>query len=113
MANITTIAGAFFEACEAGKGWEGCRAYCLPNATFAAQSEPLAEIRTLQAYTEWMKGLLTFMPDGRYKVKSFATDAEHGVALCLYYVEIRFRSVAHDFPRRIAKSYLPMCFVVM
>src|SRR5947207_12601013 len=74
MANITSIAKQFFGACEAGKGWEGCRAYCLPNATFSAQSEPLAEIRSLQAYTEWMKGLLTFMPDGRYVVKSFAID---------------------------------------
>ena len=74
MADITAIAKEFFEACEAGKGWEGCRRYCLPNASFSAQSEPLAEITTLQAYTEWMKGLLTFMPDGRYVVKSFATD---------------------------------------
>ena len=30
----------------------------------------------MQAYAEWMKGLLTFMPDGRYDVKSFATDVE-------------------------------------
>ena len=78
MANITAIAKEFFEACEAGKGWEGCRPYCWPNASFAAQSEPLAEISTLQAYAEWMKGLLTFMPDGRYVVKSFATDNERG-----------------------------------
>jgi hypothetical protein len=56
MANITSLAKEFFEACETGKGWEGCRTYCLPNAPFSAQSEPLAEIRTLQAYTEWMKG---------------------------------------------------------
>src|SRR5437763_8354449 len=63
MPSMTLIAREFFEACEAGQGWEGCRAYCLPNATFAAQSEPFAEIRTLQAYTEWMKGLLSFMPD--------------------------------------------------
>ena len=83
MANITSIAKEFFEACEAGKGWEGCRAYCLPNATFSAQSEPLAEIRSLQAYTEWMKGLLTFMPDGRYVVKSFATDDERS-SVCAY-----------------------------
>ena len=83
MTNVTSIAAAFFESCEAGKGWEGCRAYCLPNATFAAQSEPLAEIRTLQAYTEWMKGLLSFMPDGRYEVKSFATDAERN-SVCAY-----------------------------
>jgi hypothetical protein len=55
----------------------------LPDASFAAQSEPLAEIRTLQAYTEWMKGLLTFMPDGRYVVKSFATDDERS-SVCAY-----------------------------
>jgi hypothetical protein len=30
----------------------------------------------LAGYTDWMKGLLTFMPDGRYEVKSFATDEE-------------------------------------
>jgi predicted ester cyclase len=83
MVEITAIAKQFFEACEAGKGWESCRPYCLPNASFAAQSEPLAEIRTLQAYTEWMKGLLTFMPDGRYVVKSFATDNERG-SVCAY-----------------------------
>ena len=83
MANITSVAKEFFEACEAGKGWEGCRAFCLPNATFSAQSEPLAEIRSLQAYTEWMKGLLTFMPDGRYVVKSFATDHERS-SVCAY-----------------------------
>jgi hypothetical protein len=35
MASITTIANEFFVACETGKGWEGCKAYCAPNATFA------------------------------------------------------------------------------
>lgn len=30
-----------------------------------------------------MKGLLTFMPDGRYEVKSFATD-EHRQNVCAY-----------------------------
>jgi hypothetical protein len=76
MTAITGIAKNFFEACEAGKGWEGCKEYCEPGATFSAQAEPLAETRTLQQYTDWMKGLLTFMPDGRYALKSFATDEE-------------------------------------
>jgi predicted ester cyclase len=75
MADITTIAKAFFDACETGKGWDGCKAYCTPDASFAAQAEPLAEIRTLAAYAEWMKGLLVIMPNGSYAVKSFATDA--------------------------------------
>jgi hypothetical protein len=36
------VATRFFEACEAGKGWEACKAYCKPDATFSAQAEPLA-----------------------------------------------------------------------
>ncbi|MBM3489924.1 MAG: nuclear transport factor 2 family protein [Alphaproteobacteria bacterium] len=76
MASITDTARAFFEACETGKGWDGCKAYCLPDATFCAQSEPLAELRTLQQYTEWMKAILKVLPDGHYTLKSFATDAE-------------------------------------
>ena len=74
MTHMTDTAMAFFEACETGKGWAGCAAYCTPDATFAAQSEPLAEVRTLKDYTEWMKGLLVFIPDGSYEVKSFAAD---------------------------------------
>jgi hypothetical protein len=76
MATITSVAKEFFEACEAGKGWPACRAYCAPHASFASQAEPLADIRSLEGYTEWMKWLLSFMPNGRYAVKSFATDAE-------------------------------------
>jgi predicted ester cyclase len=76
MTSITEIAGKFFEACETGKGWEGCKQYCKPGATFSAQAEPLADIATLQQYTEWMKGLLTPIPDGRYELKSFATDEQ-------------------------------------
>jgi predicted ester cyclase len=81
--SITETARAFFDACETGKGWERCGAYCQPHASFAAQAEPLAEVRTLQDYTEWMKALLGFVPDGRYEVKSFATDHERN-NVCAY-----------------------------
>jgi predicted ester cyclase len=80
---ITKTAKAFFEACETGKGWEKCSAYCLPDATFAAQAEPLADVRTLKDYTEWMKALLVFVPVGSYEVKSFATDDERN-NVCAY-----------------------------
>ena len=73
---ITETAMRFFEACESGKGWEECKTYCAPDATFSAQSEPIADIKSLEQYTEWMKGLLTLMPDGGYEIKSFATDDE-------------------------------------
>ena len=76
MSDMAQIARQFFEACEAGKGWQGCSNYCLPNATFSAQAEPLAEIRTLQAYTDWMKGLFGFMPDACYELRSFAVDED-------------------------------------
>ena len=83
MTAMTGIAKKFFEACEAGKGWEGCKEYCTADATFSAQAEPLADIRKLQQYTDWMKGLLTFIPDGRYELKSFGTDDERK-SVCAY-----------------------------
>ena len=77
-ARTVEVARAFFDACETGKGWEGCRDYCTPDATFSAQAGPLAQLRTLEQYTEWMKGLLTPLPDGRYEIRSFAADEERG-----------------------------------
>jgi ketosteroid isomerase-like protein len=76
MATITDTARAFFDACETGKGWNVCRAYCSPDATFAAQAEPLADVTTLQQYTDWMQGLMKVLTDASYQVKSFATDTE-------------------------------------
>lgn len=76
MPSITAVAKDFFAACETGKGWEVCKAYCTPDATFAAQAEPLMDVKSLAAYTDWMKGLMTVLTDGSYEVKSFATDAE-------------------------------------
>jgi len=83
MASITGVAENFFEACETGKGWDGCQTYCTADATFSAQAEPLADIHSLQEYTEWMKGLLSFIPDGRYELRSFATD-EQRQNVCAY-----------------------------
>ena len=74
--SITDTARAFFDALDTGQGWEACSAFCLPDATFAAQAEPLAEIQTLAEYAEWMKGMMSVLPDGRYDMKSFAVDPE-------------------------------------
>jgi hypothetical protein len=85
MAPITETAKAFFDACETGRGWEACQAYCSPDATFAAQAEPLADVKTLEQYTDWMKGLMTVLTDATYEVKSFATDKERN-SVCAYAV---------------------------
>ena len=76
MANIKDVAQSFFAECEAGKGWDVCRAYCTDDATFSAQAEPLLEVKTLAEYTDWMKGIMTVLPGAHYEVKSFATDTE-------------------------------------
>ena len=83
MPAMTETARQFFDSCETGGGWDACRSYCRPGATFSCQAEPLAGIDTLEAYTEWMKGLLTVMPNGSYAVKSFATD-EAQQNVCAY-----------------------------
>ena len=74
MSLIKQTAERFFDACETGRGWDGCQQYCHAGATFSAQAGALANVDTLQAYTDWMKGLLTSVPDGQYEVRSFAVD---------------------------------------
>ncbi len=74
--SMEQTAQGFFEACEAGKGWEACAPYCKPDASFSAQAEPLADVKTLAAYADWMKALVGFMPDASYDLKSWAVDAE-------------------------------------
>ncbi|MGZ2258103.1 ester cyclase [Roseobacter sp. A03A-229] len=75
------IAQTFFDACETGKGWEVCRTWCTDGASFACQADTLAEIKTLADYCEWMKGLLTPVPDGHYALTSFAMDEARGTAV--------------------------------
>jgi predicted ester cyclase len=76
MNDILGKAKLCFDARETGKGWEGCKAYCHPDATFSAQAGVLSDIDSLQGYTEWMKNLLTPVPDGRYELRFFAVDKE-------------------------------------
>jgi steroid delta-isomerase-like uncharacterized protein len=83
--DIATVARNFFEACETGEGWEGCRAYCTEDATFSAQADALADVTTLEAYAEWVKSLLSVLPDGHYDLKTFAVDAERD-SVCAFAV---------------------------
>jgi predicted ester cyclase len=78
MSAMRDVAAKFFDACETGGGWEACREYCHPGATFSAQAGALAEVDTLESYTEWMKGLFGPVPDGSYELRSFSVDEERG-----------------------------------
>ena len=79
MSAIRETAARFFDACETGKGWEGCRQFCHADASFAAQTDIFAGVDTLEAYTEAMKNLLSGpIPDGSYEIRSFAVDEARG-----------------------------------
>lgn len=78
---ISDSARDFFEACETGKGWEGCKGWCHENATFSCQAGALADVTTVAGYADWMQGLLGPIPDGHYEMKAFATDAERGAVV--------------------------------
>ncbi|WP_290648028.1 ester cyclase [Aquisalimonas sp.] len=85
MSSIMDTAGKFLDACDTGRGWDVCQQYCHADATFAAQAEPLADIDTLEGYTNWMQGLFDALPDGCYEIKSLAVDNERD-NVCAYAV---------------------------
>jgi predicted ester cyclase len=76
MSAIKDIAQRFFVACKDGKGWDACQEFCHPDATFSAQAPALAEITTIEGYTDWLKGLYTFVSGARYEIQSFAVDED-------------------------------------
>ena len=59
---ITDMAKAFFVACEAGKGWDGCRAYPLKfesqfNALMLGMKKYSPPRSTLKVSIPWMRRL--------------------------------------------------------
>ncbi|MGI9303915.1 MAG: hypothetical protein ACR2RB_14635 [Gammaproteobacteria bacterium] len=72
----------FFEACEAPEGWAGCKQYVAKDASFAAQSEPLADISTIEAYCEWMAAFATITaPGATYDLHMSSFDEKTGTAI--------------------------------
>ena len=71
---MLATANAFFVACETGKP---CAEYHTEDATFTAQSEPIADIKTLAKYTEWMKGFGdATVPGCSYELHHVGVDEE-------------------------------------
>ncbi len=79
--NALDNARRFFEACETAQGWDGCRDYVAEGATFEAQSEPLADVTSVEAYCEWMKAFGTVTaPGAAYELHASAYDEATGKA---------------------------------
>jgi hypothetical protein len=75
-------AKAFFEACEAPKGWAGCQQYVADGATFSAQCEPIAEMTTIEEYADWMYGFGTVTaPEAKYELHASAFDEANNTAI--------------------------------
>lgn len=75
-------AANFFHACEGLQGWAGCEPFVAPGAVFDSQCEPLAEIRTVQQYTEWMAGLgRQILPGCRYELHTASYDQATHMAM--------------------------------
>ena len=75
-------ARAFFDACESAEGWAGCQQYVADGATFSAQCEPLAEMTSIEEYTEWMAGFATGVaPGATYDVHVSAFDEASNTAI--------------------------------
>ena len=98
---------AFFDACEQGKGWEVCKQYCLEDAAFECDVLPP---QNLQAYTEWMKGLVAGpMPDAKYEVMSKTQGEGHSV-YCAKFLATHTGEggpvAASDPPKKTACDYV-------
>ena len=79
--NLSGNVREFFDACEKGKGWQICKEFCHLDATFEAQADALAQVKTLEGYCEWMKSMYTPMPDAHYEMRQFSFDEESNSAL--------------------------------
>lgn len=73
--SFVSTCALLMEACETGKGWEGCASYCAADATFSCDVLPMT---SMQAYTDWMAGIISNVaPDGAYTVRSLTwNDSE-------------------------------------
>jgi hypothetical protein len=72
----------FFDACEEPAGWAGCKQYVEQDAPFVAQSEPLATIKTVEAYCEWMKAFAgVTAPGATYELHTASYDEARRTAV--------------------------------
>ena len=77
MSDSRETALGFYHACESGSGWAGCAEFCTPDAGFSAQAGAIAEMETLEAYCDWMQGVVTILPDASYELKAVGADEEN------------------------------------
>src|SRR3954451_1492653 len=86
----------FFAACEAGEGWAGCKQNVADDAPFVAQSQPLAEIVTVEGYSDWMAGVVSVTPGFTYKLHASCYDEENSTAI--FFATYRIEHTGEEEP---------------
>jgi hypothetical protein len=72
----------FILACDGNKGWEGCKEYVADGAAFVVQAEALADVKTVEAYCDWLAGLDKGPLKGNsYTQHSCSYDEANSIAL--------------------------------
>ena len=51
------VATDFFHRCESLQGHAGCAQFVAEGATFEAQCEPIADVKTVLEYCDWMQAI--------------------------------------------------------
>ena len=83
-----TVVRAFFDACDFGKGWDGCKQFCHPDASFETEAETLENIDNLAIYCDWMIDALEMLDnDVKVKVKAIAHDRDTDIVLIYGQIE--------------------------
>ena len=75
------MAKQFFDAREIPQGWGGCKSFVAISAGFCAQSEPLADMTSIEEYRDWTKAFGTVAAAGAtYTLQLSAWDEETSTA---------------------------------
>ena len=98
------VAEKFFWPCDEGKGWDSCKEYCHPNATFKTDADTLVHLDRLEDYVEWMKDAHSMLANARFEIKSIAEDSKRGMVLL--YAIIYADNILGAEPQPIQTDYV-------
>ena len=68
-------------SCDKAEGWEACKAFCVPGATFHCQSETLKDIKTVEGYANWCSWFATCCPSVSYTNNAITWDGAMSTAV--------------------------------